>query len=104
MFDRLGDAIIGITIYQILKNFGGLVLVLFAVVGYGLVIYKHRSENYGYRFSFRQVFDLFNMLFFGTALVMGILLLIGVFDPSQSQTPPSHVPPSVSAPPMDFHN
>ena len=71
MLDLIFGVAGGITVYKILSDLGGLVLILFAVGGYAVVTWRRYSKRKGYRLQFAQ------LLFFAIALGLGISILVG---------------------------
>jgi hypothetical protein len=77
MFAALGQALEAWALQRLLREDGGLILMGLAVTGYTLVVWKHVTVRYAYRFTLRNALDVFHAVFFGAALALGALIWWG---------------------------
>ena len=71
MWDLIFGVAGGVTLYKILADLGGLVLVLVAVGGYAALTWRHVRRKTDLRFQLAQ------LLFFAVALGLGVAILVG---------------------------
>lgn len=70
MFDWIGEAVSSVTVYALVRNHGGLLLMLLS--GVGVVVFLWRTlDATSYRFTWRRAIDLWAMLMITAAFAVG---------------------------------
>ena len=70
--DWIGDVAWAGLIYHTLNKWPGLILIVLATLGMVVFLWKHRSDKYNYRISFRKIVDLWAMAMISAAFGAGI--------------------------------